>query len=381
MVGIGFIDNGLTMDQTQTANHNHTKQTLTDINNNNNSNNNHNHSHIRLTSEVSTDVGLDKKIIITPKQYVVNGHFAWPQSRDSFMEQAIDSGLVGKARDLLRERCEISEEYQSIYCQEHYDELMNDEPAASCWRYIIYNDLDIDKAVESMMKALVWRKENNIKDLNDKLFIKEFWHWAPIGFTGKSREGHDVMFVVGKRYRKPDPICKHMIRNFVMHMIWKWDKEHRKDLSQMVLVFDTTSTGYSNIDLDFTAWLTTIVDYLPARIAAVYVVGIPFMVRPLIKLIISWLPERFRRLIHCGSFDELVRANIDDDAIPVDVGGTCDESYRIASIESLWLDESPHADDTKLIDAMRDSICFNISEHKLETLRQLQIDHERTYKK
>lgn len=368
MVGIGFIDNSQTMRSTQTPNHNHVESTTTwtDINNN--------------IIDVDTSLALDKNIIRgstkAENTCIVDGHYIWPQSRDLFMEQPIDNELVAKARDLLRKECEALEDFELTHCQVHYDELMNDEPAASCWRYIIYNDLNSEKSVEVMKKALVWRKENKVADLDDKMFVKEFWHWAPIGFTGKSKEGHDVMFVVGSQYKKPDQVFRQTIRNFVTHMIWKWDRIHRKDLSQMVLVFDTTNTGLSNIDLDFTAWLATLVDYLPARIAAVYVVGIPFIVRPLIKLIISWLPERFRRLIHCGSFDELVRGNMDDNTIPVDVGGTCDESYRISPIEAPWLEESPIANDTRLMKAIKDSICFNISEDRLETVRQLQIDHE-----
>lgn len=353
MVGIGFIDNQKRSAQPKN----------------------------KYSTSDNTDTNSNNKCLTSNIINGINGQCNWPQDRKLFMDQPIDAELVAEARESLRKECESTADWKNVYCQDHYDELLNDEPGTSCWRYIIYYDKDVEKAVDFMKRAMIWRRENKISELNESMFVKEFWHWSPCGMPGVTKEGHGALFVCGRLYRKPDAIFRDSIRKYILYQLFSWDKAHRHDLSQMVIIFETSNTGFSNIDADLMSWSISIIDFIPARIASVFVTGVPMLIRPLVRLIISWLPERFKRIVHCGTFDELVRASIDDSSIPVECGGTSDSRYRIAPATAPWLKDTDMANDEALLKAMKYSICFGLSQERLEFLEKLQLDYEQTEKK
>lgn len=290
---------------------------------------------------------------------------------------APDMELVVKAREALR--CEFLnkiDELSQLYSMEHYDELMEADAPYTCWRYILYCQRNVTQAVDLMRKTLIWRKENRIDVMQPRELMKDFWLRAPMGFTGKTNDGHDLIYVVGKNYKKPDGSIQQRIREFVAFLLFEWDRKHRYDLEQMTLVFDVSDTGFRNFDLSFSAWLTEISDYIPARVHAVNIVGIPYLMRPMVRMIVSWLPERFRRITYCGSFDELVAKNIDQHSIPVEVGGKAPDTWRLAPVDSSWCHESDLPNSDKVFEKICQCCSFNTSQEHLDKLYQMQRDYE-----
>uniref|UniRef100_A0A6G1SD63 Motile sperm domain-containing protein 2 n=1 Tax=Aceria tosichella TaxID=561515 RepID=A0A6G1SD63_9ACAR len=290
-----------------------------------------------------------------------------------------DVGLVEQVHALLKSEYEKDpEEFETIYSMAHYEELMNPDSPNTCWRYLLQRDSNVEMAFELIKSTLAWRKSNRIDEMTAEEMVKDFWLRAPIGLTGKTRNGNDLIYAIGKNFRKPDSTVKQAIRDFIAYLIFNWDRQHIHDLDQLELVFDVTDTGIRNIDLDFAFWLVSIRDFVPARIKAIYFVGIPFLIRPMIKLIISWLPERFRRIAYCGTYDELVRANIDDDCIPEEIGGKADSKWRLAPVNTKWAHEHDSPNAGEIFEKICKACNFNTSQEHLDKLYKMQLDYERS---
>lgn len=291
----------------------------------------------------------------------------------------IDMDLVNEARQSLKQEYENQQNSdQNKFSQNHYEEIMDELSPITCWRYIIHCDRSIIDSVTLMKSALIWRKENKIEESLNKIdneLPKEFYHLSPFAFTGLDNLNNEVLYIIGKNYRKPSSQLKSIVIKFVVQSLFKWDYENRNNLNQLCCVFDTTDTGYRNIDLDLMTHLVSMRDFIPARFNRVFVIGIPFIIRPLVRLIISWLPEAFRKIVHCGTYEQLVAPNISVENLPHEVGGCCDDTRRLAPIDSPWLDDSPVFDDA-LRKAAEASFGFNVPTEFKDKLKALQIERE-----
>lgn len=266
------------------------------------------------------------------------------QASDRFESEQINLTLVAEARKRLRREIRSDDRMDGFYSLYHYEEIMHQDPAFVCWRYLLHCQKRVESAVKLMKEALVWRHDN-VDTIKPSEMAKEFWHYTPIVSCGEDKLQNSVVYIVGKNYRKPDQALRETIRRFTLSIFFDWDKLHRMSLKKMTVVFDVNDTGYQNIDLDFMSWLVSIRDFLPARLANIYVIGIPLLMRPIVKLIISWLPENYSKIVHCGTYQELVKANIDDDELATEVGGSrATDQNRLAPIEAPWLRDSRFRD-------------------------------------
>lgn len=272
------------------------------------------------------------------------------------------------------------------YSKHHYEELMDDSNPWPCWRYLLHTQLKVDDALALALQTLEWRHANQVDpphlDWNDPEYyrkndqmIKELWHMSAIVRCGQDLEGNSVYCVVGRNYRKPDSSLKQVTRQFVSNMLFEWDRRNSRNLRKLTLIFDVSDTGYQNIDLDYMAWMISIRDFLPARIMHIYVIGVPFLLRPLVRLIIGWLPEKFSSILECGSWDELVRANMRDNEIPCELGGSRPDE-RLAPKGALWMNESAFYENQERRDAIEWCIGFACDEETRARRRQAQVEFE-----
>lgn len=303
------------------------------------------------------------------------------EKQANFENGNIDDDCEVPNLELIRQvRCALKIEFENEgenFSEVHYKQIMDEESPLTCWRYLVHLKKNPEEAVDLIKRALIWRKQNQVDHLSNEQSIKEFWHYSPIAFTGVTKDGqHQVLYTIGKNYRKPDSSIRQIIKRFCMNLLFGFDNEHLHNMRKFVVVFDVSETGIRNIDLDFMQWLVSISDFIPARIHQIYVVGIPLIVRPLIRLIISWLPDRFGSIVHCGSYEQLVLANIDLDNLPTEVGGTRDESYRLAPIDAPWQADSTFFSETQMNQAIEDAIGFGVSNERRDLLRSLQLEHD-----
>lgn len=286
----------------------------------------------------------------------------------------IDEQLVDKLRELVRKEYSIN---QDKYCADHYEDIVDPTCNYTCWRYLKQNDLDLHRTLEAIKSSLVWRKENSIdNNLDASEQAKEFWLFGPLHFTGTSVHGSDVLYLIGRDYRKANQNLHPYILKFAANLLFSWDLKNKHNLRQMTVVFDTSSTGYRNVDLEFMRWIIAAADNLPCRFHSFYVVGIPMLLVPIVRLVISWLPHRFSSITHCGSIQDLVGKNIDAEEYPSDVGGAREDSYRLAPLEAKWASDIEQFEEQKILKAMEESLLHNLSLDKREKLVRMQLQYE-----
>lgn len=296
-------------------------------------------------------------------------------------DHPINFDLVSDVRERVRSMLENSDSLDGRYSKQYYDEIMNQEPPYTCWRFIVHCSNNPDSAVSTIKEALLFHHKNQLDDLDPSKFAKEFWHLTPIVKCGRDKAGNQVLYIVGKQYRKPDSRIKDLVRRFTLLVLFQWDRQNRDSMAQITLIFDSSDTGFQNVDLDFMAWLISVRDFLPLRLGNVYVLGIPLLLRPLIRLIIGWLPEYYRKAVRCGSYDELVRPNIDESELPTEVGGTFTGRHRLAPPEAKWMLELEEFSDKKFIDMLDWAIGYGKSPELREERRRLQIEYEEELKR
>lgn len=288
----------------------------------------------------------------------------------------INYELVKQVRELLKK------EYESVevnkdgeYSRSHYEHIMDARHAQTCWRYLLENNMNVIDSFEQMKRNLAWRQANGVDSLGPQDFVKDFYLKAPVGFTGHTREGNDLIWITGKNYKKPEGReAKPIIKSFLLSLLYAWDREHQHDLDKFVLVVDVSSTTLRNLDLEFSAWLVTLRDYVPARTKAIYIVGIPYLMRPIIRLIITWLPEKYRQICQCCPLESLFEGEqpvLSLDQVPRESGGEAADTWRLAPREAPWADET----DNYTLDELQQvnsAICFNTSAERLEQLYEMQ---------
>lgn len=297
-------------------------------------------------------------------------------SRKDILNQ-VDMGLVNEVRELIRNEYEKEQDKCS---RSHFEEIMDESSPITCWRYLIHCDKSTEDTVSLMKTALIWRKANKIDESIHKFeneTPKEIYHLSPFTFSGFDNSNNQVLYVIAKNYRRPDSILKDIVTKFVVQTLIKWDHDNRYNLNQMCLVFDTTDTGYRNIDLDLMTQMVAMRDFIPTRFNRIFVIGTPFLVRPLVKLVISWLPEKFRKIVRCGTYEQLIAPNISIENLPQEVGGRSDRATRLAPINSPWMNDSPiYATNEALRKSFEASFGFNIPTEVRDKLKVLQEEFE-----
>lgn len=292
----------------------------------------------------------------------------------------IDMELVRRVREKLRAEYESNKDQYAG--SNHYLEIMDPKSAHTCWRFLNEKAGNVDEALELMKKAIVWRLESEADQEIDytKMAVKEFFHMAPSKFSGSDKDGRDVLYVVGRDYHKPDAIFRKYVIRFFQNQFIEWDRKNRYNLNQLVVVFDATDTGYRSMDLELMSWLIGVIDYLPSRIHQIYVVGVNFIIRPIVRLIISWCPAKLSSRVLCGTFEELVEQNIDPENYPDRVGGSAPDTIHLAPIETPWLEQSTELNNPKMIDRIEYCIGFYMPQERRNELKAMQIEYEQNNK-
>lgn len=314
------------------------------------------------------------------QKVMMNGAEAEKQSKRNALKvdgievvELIDLELVGEFRELLRDEFEKNED---LYCKAHYNDLMNPAAPIVSWRYLAYMQSSVQDAVDLAIKALIYRKENDIDNSSNHQQVKEFWLYTPLNLTGKLENNTELIYLIGRDYRRVGGWFSKIVINFIQHLLFGLDKRHAYDEKKITLVFDVTNTGLSNTDLDFMAWLVKAADLLPSRVHKIYVIGIPFILRPIVRLIISWAPQRLSSLIKCCTFEEMLSDGVSLDVIPCEAGGKLGDSFRLAPLDAPWLEDSAEYNKKKIIDAIEYSLLGNFSAEKKQRLKKMQIEYE-----
>lgn len=99
------------------------------------------------------------------------------------------------------------------------------------------------------------------------------------------------------------------------------------------VMFDVAGAGLSNLDWTYSKSLIRLKDHWPYGHRQIIVVGLPWVLNPAAKLIITMLPESDAQIIKFVDAGE-VNQYIDDSQIPFTLGGTSKTQFQSVPVKA-----------------------------------------------
>lgn len=286
----------------------------------------------------------------------------------------------------------------SLYDEQEFEEIMDENNKYTIWRYLRYTNNNLNDFVDLVKRNCLFRKEYEMASLNASCFPKQFWHSSPLFKVYTNEDNNsDVYLFAGRFFRRMNNALKIKFKLFILFIVNEWNIRARMSFRQFDIVFDASDNSFRNIDLEFIGWSIKTRDLYPMRCRSINCVGVPTLIKPLINLAVSWLPERFRHITKFGSYEELVKplvvkqshqasATINDRwaaVLPKCMGGDQDdELFRLApSLNGnvKWIHEhQDFKDDPKMVKYFEESLGFHIDSQQKLKFKQRQDEKDIT---
>jgi hypothetical protein len=148
---------------------------------------------------------------------------------------------------------------------------------------------DLSKPLEMLDTVLSFRKKIEINDLTHDSFPKEFEERRFIYWNGTDIENRKIMLVKVALHKKGVQMDE--VKRFIC---WQLEQYHKENLGgkRMVLIFDFTSAGIMNMDLDLVRFIITCLStYFPGILGYILLFEMPWLLSSAWKIIRSWLTE------------------------------------------------------------------------------------------
>ncbi|RWS03131.1 motile sperm domain-containing protein 2-like protein [Dinothrombium tinctorium] len=229
-------------------------------------------------------------------------------------------------------------------------------------RYMERQKGDQNKTVEMMKLALKKRKERNWLLDDDSEVPLEFYKIGACFIYNEDKEGNPVLYMRVKYYRMIPELRKPM-ENFVVWMMYKADEMGAKKGEEYgwTIVFDLTGVSMAQYDLPELLFLIqTFIDYFPAGLKQVYVNNIPWIFKPLVSVVLQFIPNEWKGLIKFTKKDEIFKY-IEKKNVPKFLGGTCKKSYR----------EVPEGSRSVMEVSKEQLDYYNVNEKKVEQILKI----------
>ncbi|XP_064607580.1 motile sperm domain-containing protein 2-like [Liolophura sinensis] len=152
---------------------------------------------------------------------------------------------------------------------------------------------DRDKLEDSlamMHESLKWRMEIGLNDLTEDNFNRWMWDLGAVFFHNTDKDGHKILFVKVKEYRKDLNMLPTVKKFFALAL-------EQASLAapgeRIVLLFDMLDTGFANLDMDLIKYcLTCFKFYFPGLLAYILVFEMPWIFNAAWRVIKTWLNQK-----------------------------------------------------------------------------------------
>ncbi|XP_054155748.1 motile sperm domain-containing protein 2-like [Oppia nitens] len=186
-------------------------------------------------------------------------------------------------------------------------------------------DSQMDKAYDALARAMHWKQTFGIHERQDRYFPREFLEFTKTQCFGRDREGRLIQW---------EKVCNHrsigemsaVTKQFIGHLMEKTDREVGRH--GFILVSDTQGSGLGNIDTDQFRFKIELTQYYPEALQLILNVDLPWLLKGVSKVILSFCDQRLKDRTRFISRKELTDY-IPADIIPVDMDGERDPKYVI----------------------------------------------------
>ncbi|KAG9509921.1 hypothetical protein GZH46_01545 [Fragariocoptes setiger] len=238
--------------------------------------------------------------------------------------------LVNELRSMLAEEFEINPD---LYDPIDVKRIMDTKCNWHVWRFLKWTDFDLVGAFGSAKWSLQLRLKYNFSSVKASEIPKELFLFGPLFWCGRAADGAYNCYVFGARYW-PIKEFRYYIERFLIYHLETFDLTHEPD-EKFNLIFENYQSTISNVDLSLVRWIISIREINNTRLNGIYVIGIPWLLSGIISMVISWLPKKLREITHIGTFDGLLRPQLEPEDIPDTYGGLCKKtSYMRAPADA-----------------------------------------------
>jgi len=196
--------------------------------------------------------------------------------------------LVDKVRESILSKFEAN---TNVYDSRDVENLARSEWAVK--RFVL-DEKDVEAATSALHESLLWRKSIAINDMRANQFPREFFDMGILAL-GEDKEGLTVLYIRLKYYKKFSE-WQDVFGKLVTFLLYRLDAQARE--RQFAVVIDLAGASLSNCDIGLMNVITSVLfKYLPLGAKYVWLYEAPWMVRPMLSLFLTLVPEKYRNLV------------------------------------------------------------------------------------
>jgi len=221
--------------------------------------------------------------------------------------------LVEDFKGRLREELESGKyDYDDIDVEELQDKDFK--------RFIIGKQYNIEVALKVLLESLVFRKENQIKDITFD-DVKDELESNRITILGYDHI-HRLVAVVRTRNHYPNSSRKAACERMLLYFAERAKNLLNPENEQCIILFDLTDFVLPNMDYDIIRYMIRVfTDYYPETLGILLIVNSPWIFKGCWKLVKPLMDPNTAKKIQFVSHPKLVNY-MDEEILTPDLGGT-----------------------------------------------------------
>ncbi|ESP03679.1 hypothetical protein LOTGIDRAFT_237580 [Lottia gigantea] len=208
---------------------------------------------------------------------------------------------------------------KEVYDSRDLEAIKSDDDLVTTY---IRNDIPPEDLIHESLK---WRNDIKLNDINEDTFDKWMWEKGAVYFHNKDKDGHRILNVVCRHHKK-DAALLPFVKKFLGYAIDNAFKEDRH--SRIVVLFDMSDAGLSNLDMDLIKYIITCFKYyFPTFLSYMLIYEMPWIFNAAWKVIKAWLSQEAVKVIKFVTKSD-IQEYINRDQILTHMGGTDKFVYK-----------------------------------------------------
>jgi len=222
-------------------------------------------------------------------------------------------------------------------------------------RFLLDHSDDESAAFNALCKCLRWKCEFGVHDRTDQYFPLEFWTLSGWEMAGRNRESHQIVWGITKHDQYFEELAL-LRKQFSGHVVEKVDRIVKE--TGCINITDGNGTSMFNLNnRELQNFQMEVINYYPGLIHAMYMVDIPWILHPMIKLIFGLMEPKMASISHLIGVAELP-ALVDPKWIPIALNGEREKQVLPENLLSLEQRAEALGLKKQFIDRLRKS--FNV---------------------
>ncbi|XP_063684799.1 motile sperm domain-containing protein 2-like isoform X6 [Bolinopsis microptera] len=195
--------------------------------------------------------------------------------------------------------------------------IRNDDRAVLA--YLKNCRFNLEKAFNMMTESLKWRKSFGVNDINKESFSPDLLTDPYLYFKGYGKHGEPLL-VLQLQYHKKESEKLPDLKKYIAYLLE--NREGAKDYKKVIMLFNMSGCGLSNIDYDFIKYLISLLtEYYPDILDNLLVFEMPRLLSAAWTIIKNMLDEDSRDAIKFVNKSDVLEY-VEKDQLPISLGGT-----------------------------------------------------------